>query len=187
MNILWDFDGTLFNTYPIYTKIFQEVMDENIREEEIFKLLKVSFSHAVDFFQLSEEQVKLIRNLISKITPDKTPPFPYVEDVLKKANKNVIMTHKERNEVNTILKFYNWNQYFEEVVAIDNGFPRKPHPASYEYLHNKYELDLIIGDREIHILPGKQLHIKTCLFQNNQAGADFYLTDFKDFEKIIKS
>lgn len=25
LTILWDFDGTLFDTYPVYTKIFKKV------------------------------------------------------------------------------------------------------------------------------------------------------------------
>ena len=85
-----------------------------------------------------------------------------------------------------ILTHYQWGHYFKEIVTIDNGFPRKPHPASYEYLHQKYDLDLIIGDRELNILAGKNLNIKTCLFQNNQAGADYYLSITKTFFSSCK-
>ncbi|SCN32550.1 Protein of unknown function [Bacillus cereus] len=35
MNILWDFDGTLFDTYPVYTKIL---------------------SHAIDYYKISKNQ-----------------------------------------------------------------------------------------------------------------------------------
>lgn len=56
MNILWDFDGTLFDTYPAYTTIFLEVLDHNCSAEEIFNPLKVSFSHAVEQLGITEEQ-----------------------------------------------------------------------------------------------------------------------------------
>ncbi|MCE5170684.1 hypothetical protein LQV63_15325 [Paenibacillus profundus] len=51
----------------------------------------------------------------------------------------------------------------------------------YEYLHSRNRIDLIIGDREIDILPSKTMGIKTCLFQDNTPGADYYLSEYKDF------
>ncbi|GLB60482.1 hypothetical protein NCCP133_26140 [Cytobacillus sp. NCCP-133] len=41
MKILWDFDGTLFDTYPAYTEIVKEAIgDTNITDKEIFAQLK---------------------------------------------------------------------------------------------------------------------------------------------------
>lgn len=54
MNILWDFDGTLFDTYPVYTKILSQVLGEEISEEEIYTNLKVSFSHVIDYYKISK-------------------------------------------------------------------------------------------------------------------------------------
>lgn len=184
MNILWDFDGTLFDTYPAYTKIYKKVLGNDIAEEIIYKQLKVSFGHAIEYFRLTENQIKTANRLGSEISPADVPPFPYVEGILKLADKNVIMTHKPKAGVDTILKHYGWNHYFKEIVTIENGFPRKPDPASYAYLHKQHHLDLIIGDRELDILPGKQLGIKTCLFQNNQPGADYYLSNYRDWESV---
>ncbi|MCM3455085.1 HAD-IA family hydrolase [Heyndrickxia oleronia] len=185
MNILWDFDGTLFDTYPIYTNSFKQILG-NIPEKVIYQQLKISYTHAVNYFQLTEEQTKRIKEIENEVTPEDIRPFPDVEKVLQFANLNVIMTHNTRKEVENILTHYQWGHYFKEIVTIDNGFPRKPHPASYKYLHQKYDLDLIIGDRELDILAGKNLNIKTCLFQNNQAGADYYLSHYKDFFQLMQ-
>lgn len=183
MNILWDFDGTLFDTYPAYTDIFYEILDSQVSKQEIFADLKISFTHAVRKFGFTEQQIKRAFATEQDLHPAKTPPFPYVENVLKSAEINVIMTHKPRKEVMNILKHYSWIEYFNDIVAGDDGFPRKPDPASYIYLHNKYKIDLAIGDREIDIIPAKTIGIKTCLFQNNTQGADLYLTSYKDFFK----
>lgn len=185
MNILWDFDGTLFNTYPAYTEIFYKVLGGTSTREQIYQKLKISFSHATRFFGLSNEQIKEINSFEGNITPEDVKPFKHVEDILKFATTNVIMTHKTKMGVDEILNYYGWEHYFKEIVTIDNGYPRKPHPASYQYLHDKHHLNLIIGDRELDILPGKSLGIKTCLFQNNTPGADYYLNDYIDFFKII--
>ncbi|MEC2299245.1 phosphoglycolate phosphatase, partial [Bacillus cereus] len=45
-------------------------------------------------------------------------PFAGVEEVLKFADKNVIMTHKHRAGVMNILKYYDWEKYFVDMVTI---------------------------------------------------------------------
>lgn len=185
LNILWDFDGTLFDTYPLYTSIVKEVIEQDISEKEILTYLKVSFTHAVKHFNLSEAQIKEAFVRGDRFKPEEVPPFPDVEKVLSTVNKNVIMTHKHRKDVETIIKHCGWESYFVDIVAGDDGFAKKPDPESYIYLHKRHHIDLIIGDREIDILPGKRLGIKTCLFQNNTPGADYYLWNYKDFFKKI--
>ncbi len=80
-----------------------------------------------------------------------------------------------------ILKYYCFEKYFIEIVTGDDGFPRKPEPASYEYLHQRHAIDLVIGDRSLDIIPAKKLGIKTCLFQNKESGSDYYLNKYEDF------
>lgn len=187
MNILWDFDGTLFDTYPAYTAIVKEVMGEaNVTDKEIFAQLKISFTDAFHHFRLTEEQIKTIRKKARSLEPKDLKPFPYLVDVLKLANKNVIMTHKERVDVAAILSYHKLDGYFADMVAGDDGYPRKPHPASYEFLHEKHRIDLAVGDREIDILPAKLLGIKTCLFQNKTPGANYYLNDYIEFIRVVK-
>ncbi|MDY0407947.1 HAD-IA family hydrolase [Virgibacillus soli] len=187
LTILWDFDGTLFDTYPVYTKIFKRILNnEEICEKEVYAQLKISFRHASDYYKLSSEQLNEMSLLEEGITPERMKPFDGVEDVLKYANKNVMMTHKPRNDVHNILEYYGWNKYFSEIVAGDDGFPRKPNKESYVYLHQNHRIDLVIGDRELDIIPAKELGIATCLFQNNMSKlADFHLNDYRDFWKKI--
>lgn len=186
MNILWDFDGTLFNTYPTYTKLLKETLREGATEEEALAQLKISFGHAFHFFKLTEEQSRKLMQKVRGIKPEEFEPFPGLEEVLKLAEKNVIMTHKERDDVWKVLKLNKLDHYFSEMVAGDDGYPRKPDPASYEYLHNKYRIDLAIGDRDIDLEPARKLGIGTCAFQNHKAEADFYLDDYRDFDRIRK-
>ncbi|KZZ83538.1 HAD-IA family hydrolase [Bacillus sp. SJS] len=188
MHILWDFDGTLFNTYPAFTETMYKLLKSEVKKEHIFEQLKVSFSHAASTFGMTDEDIADFKRNEKALSPVLKPPFPYVEKVLKHASKNVIMTHKTRSEVDAILNYYGWEHYFDEIVAGDDGYPRKPDPASYIYLHQKHHIDLAIGDRELDILPAKKLGIKTCLFQNDSEGADFYLIDYRQFaDKVAPS
>ncbi|GIO27528.1 phosphoglycolate phosphatase [Ornithinibacillus bavariensis] len=185
MNILWDFDGTLFDTYPMYASIFSQVLGDNTDEIEIIKHLKVSFSHAINHYKLSKQQVLGMHDLEKDLSLNEIIPFDGIEEVLKFANKNVIMSHKDRDGVLAILQHHNWEKYFTDLVTIYDGFPRKPNPAAYNYLHRKHRIDLVIGDREIDILPAKELEIATCLFRNKYDKADYYLENYSDFFEII--
>ncbi|PFJ91985.1 phosphoglycolate phosphatase, partial [Bacillus cereus] len=185
MNILWDFDGTLFDTYPVYTKILSQVLGEEISEEEIYTNLKVSFSYAIDYYEISKKQLSEIDVLESRIIIEDIKPFEKVEEVLKFADKNVIMTHKDRAGVLSILNHYGWDKYFVDMVTIDDGFPRKPNSLAYDHLHKKYNIDLAIGDRELDLLPAKELGISTCMFQGNCDVANYSLSHYSEFFKVV--
>lgn len=200
MNVLWDFDGTLFDTYPCYVSVFKEVLGdilgEQVTEQEIMTHFKVSFGYVINHYQIPADRAVEYTAKENAVTPEKKPPFPYIKDVLSKTNLNVIMTHKPRKEVDAILDHYQMQDLFTEIVAGDDGFPRKPDPASYRYLHEKYRIDLAVGDRAIDLIPAKKLNIKTCWFQprdpkdqwpevDGKPIADFSLDSYQNFFKIV--
>ncbi|TFE00495.1 HAD-IA family hydrolase [Jeotgalibacillus salarius] len=185
MRILWDYDGTLFNTYPAYAKRMSRVLNGKVSEEACYTELKVSASHAISTFNMTPSQIEEYNRLISSISPEEMPPFEHLEEILKQAECNVIMTHKDLNGALHVLDHYDFTKYFSEIVTADHGFPRKPDPAAYEYLHYKYQIDLAIGDRELDIIPAKRLGMHTCLFQNKSELADFRLQNYKDFDRVV--
>ncbi|MFK4289322.1 HAD-IA family hydrolase [Bacillus sp. RC250] len=185
MNILWDFDGTLFNTYPAYTMMLSEILGDAVDKQEIYKNLKISYSHAIQYYNISSAQEEKIKVLKKKFTPKDMKPFEDVEEILKFAHKNVIMTHKHRAGVMEILKYYGWDKYFVDMVTIDDGFPRKPNTLSYDHLQKKHSIDLAIGDRELDLLPAKELGISTCMFQGNCDVADYSLSHYSEFFNVV--
>lgn len=182
MNILWDFDGTICNTYPAYASIFYETIQKRSSYEEVVKQLKISFSHAFDYFQLTELEKEQFMQKNHDLKVEQLPPFQNIENVLQLANCNVIMTHKDRETVEKVLHHYNLAHYFTEIVTPENGFPRKPNPESYQYLHDKYHLTLAIGDRELDLIPAKKVGVATCMFQGNCQAADFSINDYLEFD-----
>lgn len=184
MNILWDFDGTLFDTYPVYTSIISKVLGSTVDKQEIYNNLKISYLHTIDYYKISRKQKEKISFLKKSISPRDIYPFQGVEEVLKYADKNVIMTHKRKAGVLSISKFYGWEKHFVDMVTFDDGFPRKPNPSAYLYLHKKYHLDLAIGDRELDLIPAKELGIATCIFQGQSRVADYQIDNYSDFFKL---
>lgn len=185
VHILWDFDGTLIDSYPNYTKAFHQMLGRSdISEDDIFPHLKLSFTTAYVHYGVTDEQRALLQLLIREYPPSTYRPFDGVKDVLA-AHSNVIMTHGPRDEVMKILHYHDMTKYFLDIITMDDGFPLKPDPASYAYLHSRKPIDLVVGDRVIDILPGKELGIRTCLFQNPSDGADYYLSDYARFHDVI--
>lgn len=179
MRILWDFDGTLIDSYPFYTNILYKIVDGSYSKAMIYKHLKISQSHAIQHFNLSEKQTNIMKAKSKDIVGVKA--FPQVEDVLKEAEVNVIMTHMNRASVERLLEEVNLSQYLAEIVAGDDGFPRKPNSASYAYLHEKYHLTHAVGDRELDLIPAKEIGLETVMFQNNGDFADYSINHYKEF------
>ncbi|WP_010632503.1 HAD-IA family hydrolase [Sporolactobacillus vineae] len=188
MNILWDFDGTLFNTYPVYTGLIKQILGDEASSSDIYGQLKKSFGEAFRYFQLSGAQTQRFFELYQSTPAESFVPFKDVEKVLDYAQKNFIVTHNDRENLYRMLRPYQFDSYFTETVTSDDGYPKKPNSLAYRCLKKKYQIDLVIGDRLLDIVPGHELGIRTCLFQNHEPGADFYLDEYKDFfRKVVQT
>ncbi|WP_110114781.1 HAD-IA family hydrolase [Bacillus sp. CGMCC 1.16541] len=188
MNILWDFDGTIFDTYPTIVKAVKELVENrSVTEEEVLQKMKISSEVAINYFNISKSVFdERFHALEQQLHPKDKPPFPYVEKVLKAANTNVIVTHKGKQSALDILEYYGMHHYFKEIITKDDGYKRKPDRGAYEYLHNKYNIDLVIGDRELDLKPARELGIKTCAFQNKDIEADYHIETYKNFFAVVQ-
>lgn len=187
MNILWDFDGTLFDTYPAYVDTVLRVfphLTEQFSYDDILREMKVSFSHGFRYLGLTAAQEAMYRRENLALDPQLLKPFPDVEQVLAKADVNVIMSHKEHIVIEAVLKEHGLAHYFTEIITPEDGFARKPDAASYRYLHDKYTLDVAIGDRALDLIPAKAVGMKTIMFQGSCDAADATLEAYEHFEKV---
>lgn len=190
-DIIWDFDGTLFNTYPGTVNSFRKTLKDNgIDEsnENILNYMKISESYALTYFK---ELYGLDDNFIEKYTsykkdmkPEMIQPFPFAADVCRKVidlgGRNYIITHRGESTLK-ILRYYGMMCYFTEIITKQYGFKRKPDPEAFIYLIEKYQINkrtaLVIGDRECEVLGGKAAGIRTCLYDTNNVS----LTEVPDY------
>lgn len=186
INILWDFDGTLFDTYPSFVQAFIQLTDKELDKEEVLKWLKVDSKKAFEHFGIEEEKRGTYKALYNEAAKTISKPFPYIERVLASSTKNFIVTHRDRESTLYLLDKYQLSSYFDEVISVEeDGFLRKPHSSSYEYVSQKYKVDLVIGDRALDLLPAKELGIKTVSFQNTELSADYHIDCYADFLVIF--
>jgi phosphoglycolate phosphatase-like HAD superfamily hydrolase len=200
-NIIWDFDGTLFDTYPAMSAAFQGALkelgaDESV--ERITDLLKISMSacatalaahHGLDPDQI----LRRFEPLYSAVAPHRQPPFPGViavcDHVRRIGGHNLIFTHRGRLSTERLLAAHNMLGLFTQYLTNDDGFPQKPDPAAFLALigGNKLRADetLAVGDRDIDVLAGAAAGLFTCRFGAAARGAVADLT-IASFEELLR-
>lgn len=82
--------------------------------------------------------------------------------------------------------------YFTDFITSKQGFERKPSPYAINYLLNKHNMihseSIMIGDRELDLLSGKNAKISACYFtegNDNNNYADYTINDFQQLYTII--
>lgn len=193
LKLLWDLDGTIFNTYPAilasFCTVHEEALGKPVNQEEALRLLKRTSKETFAYYGISEEYRERFKELDHARAESGCPPFEGVETILEAAEINVIVTHRTQASTRKLLKKFGLMHYFDEIISPDDdGYPRKPDEGAYRYLHDKYELDWAIGDRELDLIPAKAVGLKTCAFQNPDIQADLHIDEYTPslIEKLSK-
>ncbi|WML57721.1 HAD-IA family hydrolase [Neobacillus sp. PS2-9] len=186
MNILWDFDGTLFDTYPALVEGFISLSKQDLDRTEVLKWLKKDSKTAFKHYGIDESQREEYTRLHNYYSKNESTPFEQLEEVLSSVENNIIVTHRDKESTIFLLEKYNLKKYFTEVVSVEEqGFTRKPHSASYEYVLKSHRIDLVVGDRDLDLIPARKLNIKTVAFQNQDIEADFHIDSYADFIPLV--
>ena len=204
-NLIWDFDGTLFDTYPEITKAFLNVLKKDYSVEydydEAFSLAKSSITFCIeslaDEFNIDREEFyeNYKKRYFGELT-FKDKPFEGVEEVLHYVSArggNFLITHRGFESLNEFLSRHSFNKYFIEIVTSDANFPLKPDPSSFNYIIDKYKLrkeeTLGVGDRILDIEAAHNAGIKSCFFDTGGSkieAATYNISKMKDLLKILK-
>jgi|LSQX01.2.fsa_nt_gb phosphoglycolate phosphatase-like HAD superfamily hydrolase len=190
---IWDFDGTLFDTYPVMVKAFQRALRELGIEEKpdtLLLFMKKSIAETIDYYQsryqLEELFFKRYLEIRRSYSLDEQPPYSGAMKVccqiVQQGGRSFIVSHRESSSLYALLDHYGMRQLFTEIITGDDGFERKPSPEAFLYLVKKNQLKkestLAIGDRILDIQAGREAGIKT-VFINLNDDLDCDLADFK--------
>ena len=202
-HIIWDFDGTLFDSYPGMVNAFLRALKKYEIEaeyDEVLKLFLNSEKTAVQYYQnqflLGEELTEVYQDEKSHIDLSNMLPFPYAKEVcqrIKEAGRyNYILTHRGSTTYD-ILRKNGMVELFTDIVTKDNQFARKPDPEVIYYLLDKYQIHpkeaMIVGDREIEILLGQKAKVKTCFYESGnrepELQADYRVKSLEEVLTIL--
>ncbi|WP_042457269.1 HAD-IA family hydrolase [Neobacillus dielmonensis] len=201
-HIIWDFDGTLFDTYPVMAKVFKEgLKEQGIEEplEEIVKQMKVSASSALRYYEkkyhIDEDFITVYQKRKKEAELELSKPFAGIKEIcnyIHSTNRyNYLLTHRGESSI-TLLKKFDLYKHFFDFITSKQGFERKPSPDAIHYLINKYHMihseSIMIGDRDLDLLSGKNAGISACYFtegnEENQY-ADYTINNFLELFSII--
>jgi HAD superfamily hydrolase (TIGR01549 family) len=201
-HIIWDFDGTLFDTYPVMGSIFKDVLEEEgIVEslDEILKHMKVSMSCALQYYEkkyhINDTFVDKYNKQRKDMEVNLSKPFTGIEEICRyihnSGKNNYLYTHRGESAI-ILLKNYGLYDYFTDFITSQHGFERKPSPNAINYLVDKYNIihneAIMIGDRDLDILAAKNAGIHACYFTDSSEKsniADFTIDSFQQLYSII--
>jgi HAD superfamily hydrolase (TIGR01509 family) len=203
-NIIWDVDGTLFDTYPAISKAFQCAVRDlggDAPLDWIMETARISLGRCVEGLAIRchvpEEAVgRKFDEYYEQIQPAAQPPFPGViqicQSIRARGGKNVIVSHRERKGVGELLEAHHMGAYFSGWITRDDGYPKKPDPAAFEVVLQRYQLikeeTLAVGDRDIDILAGQAAGVLSCLFDpaSGPSTGDLTIRSYEDLSIYLE-
>jgi phosphoglycolate phosphatase-like HAD superfamily hydrolase len=202
--LLWDFDGTLFDTYPPLVRAVEHALgDAGVSEarDEIGRLLSITLAdcvatlaerHGLDAAELDAR----ITDYYRQATVQEMPPFPgaiqVCERLIQAGGANYLFTHRTRRSLLRLLDGHGMAGLFADCLTVEDGYPRKPDPAGFIALLEKHALPrdevLAVGDRDLDILAGQGAGVRTCLFNaqpSPEVRPDFQISTLLELEHIL--
>ena len=178
-NFLWDFDGTLFDSYLHVMRCCWDALEDaglaaSLDWDMTYRCLLKSFATMKRYTGMPDDVYAAFvarSHLVgdAEVLP-RAVPFDDAKDVLaavvKRGGRNYLYTH--RNETaRWYLETYGLADLFADLLMAEEGFPAKPAPDAVLALIGRNGLDpaecVMVGDREIDGLAGKNAGIAGAL------------------------
>jgi len=178
-HFFWDFDGTLFDSYPHTLRCCWDAMEEaGLTEgwdrESVLRWLLVTFGAMKREVGMPDDVYERFLERTHRMGEDEVEPrvvpFPDAREVLaaivKNGGRNYLYTHRNETAMR-YLEEAGFTELFADFVTAEEGFPSKPAPDAVLALIARNGLDpadcIMAGDREIDGMSGKNAGIAGAL------------------------
>lgn len=202
-DVAWDFDGTLFDTYPNLVRAFKETLEHygcTAEENEIRQKMSISIRNAVAFYcekhGLDPVGFRALHKKIEGFRPDLVPTYPGVKETLKaikeSGRRNHLYTNRNKGAVK-YLEAYGLLQYFDGLMTEEEMCELKPAPGGMIDLCKQYQVKpeqmLMVGDRAVDIDSAKNAGTAACFYNTNGIavpdGTDFEIENLQDLLRYL--
>ena len=163
----WDFDGTLFDSYPHSTAALLDTAAHfGIPADPgaVSRLIHLHFAEAFRALGLNSEQLAFFHaRRGDDAFPPPIVPFPHARATLaalhRAGARHYLYTHSNRRMSVRFVEKYGLDGYFADFMAADSpGFASKPAPDALLTLMARHGIDpaeaVMVGDRELDIVSG---------------------------------
>lgn len=175
--VLFDFDGTLAPSLPLWVKAFARALahfKHELSEREILQRCFFRDWHdiAADFGTFSAQELEIRVNEQLTHAFGEAELFPEVESLLRdcrmRALQVAMVTSAPRHLIAGVLERLQLATHFDFVICGDEVQNYKPHPEpvrrALDALGRKPQEAIMIGDSHADILAGKAAGTHTALF-----------------------
>ncbi|MBR6029302.1 MAG: HAD-IA family hydrolase [Clostridia bacterium] len=175
---VWDFDGTLADTYPGLVCRLQAAaarFDLRLDEHRALNLMKNSLSYAAETlcaekgidlkaFEAAWQGTKAMVSL--RLTPAVEGIPGAVRALSERGCRHFLYTHNDRKCLD-FLDEQGLLPFFTDCITREDGYPRKPRPDALTALIRRHGLDpaacVMIGDRPLDVEAGQAAGMLGCL------------------------
>ena len=207
-HFIWDFDGTLLDTYPVVIEDIQKALqdfgyhaDNKGLMEKLLNTVDFAISYYAQQFNLDKDALyQAYRKYqdISNITRSALPMEGIketLETIQNRGGANYVFTHRPLDATMAFLQKYDLDKCFTDFVAPQTpGFVRKPAPDSIWYLMKKYgiakDAAVMIGDRELDLASGENAGIRTvhyiCKMIPQTFDCDWRIESFAELRDLLR-
>ncbi len=177
-HFIWDFDGTLYDTYQGIVAAVARGLDEmgipRPDQREITRLAKTTLRQACIELAGEERAEELHGRFFvhsKEMGLDPLRPFPGCREALQAVvdagSDNFLYTHRNHQAVEA-LERDGLSPLFRDYITAEAGFPGKPAPDALMWLCQQHDLKpedcVVIGDRSIDLDAAKNAGIAAVLF-----------------------
>ena len=197
----WDFDGTLYDTYPRIVRAFQKALrhhDIDAPDEEVLPLVKQTLAHAARTLG-GEERAQGLMDYYFEHAEDEGPgtlrPYeglePVLDFIVKQGGRNYIYTHRDQSGPEA-LEREGLLKYFEDAITYNDGFPSKPAPDALLHMVEKHGLAqkdcVMVGDRPIDLDAGANAGMDSILFDEDGSYPEYPgVPRFDSFARMLEA
>lgn len=203
-HFIWDFDGTLVDTYPNLVRYMTLALSDfgiTVEPVEILEKMMENIPYAIEYYTQRYDLTELKERYDYHYSIGKTDDvqtFENVTAVLQRIQQmggyNYIYTNRGIT-LDALLDKIQLRDYFTEIIkAGDPEFEYKPSPRPILYLMEKYgatpDNTAMVGDRKCDLESGYQAGCKTIHLLTptvpQYPPCDWRISNFKEMQDLLK-
>ena len=206
-HFIWDFDGTLFDTYPVIIRSMGSALGEYggyCDPTECMAIMLDSIGTALDIYSerigVTREELTATYERYNKASLAQLEARPMaglrevLTAILEKGGRSYIFSHRRTGEIRLFLDKYGLTDLFADMLGPDSeGFAWKPAPDGILHLMARHgmtrEDTLMIGDRDCDLGSARNAGIRTahliCPAVPQDLRCDWRLEDLRQLMEML--
>lgn len=200
--VIFDFDGTLFDSYRALVPVYQEafhVIGEECTKEQVADYIHVSLQKVIEERKIMPPHLApFVRTIIAALDYPKnielTDIFPETKETLDKLKEQgytlAIMTGNSVLHISKVLKMFDVEKDFAILVGNDIIEKPKPYPDgllfTLEKLNCPKEQAVYVGDSLNDMLAAENAGIKGILIDRKNEYPSYHKTKISSLSFLLK-